>query len=441
MRFAFYGQSIRIYKMDLPGYKFNSYLVDEDAPSVVTWRNLHKSTFGPKNKSSASDSDNDSHSSQEESKKLFQPSEHYDYAPVSGNPPHWKTRSYAFSTLGLHEEVLDFYQFMLPRPSEQAMRNEVVERVTRIIKNKWSDATVEVVGSFNYGLYLPTSDVDLVVFGKWPVPPLFVVEQEIRRANIFVPKSLLVIDKTSVPIIKFTDKCTEVKVDISFNIDSGLQSAHICKFYMNHYPVLDKLVIVIKQFLYQRNLNEVNTGGINSYCLLLLVVSFLQHHPRIRADSEDVNLGVLLTEFFELYGRNFNYQKVGIRVDNGGSYFSKAEYGMEESILCISNPLNARNNIGWACYGMWTIKHAFECAYVTLARALLGKEQYYSSNKTVLSLIISVSDEVMAYREWIDQRWGFVPPPINAHHGPLSAVGRKQSSSSGKGVNLKRNSS
>ena len=409
--------------MDFPGYKFNSYLVDNDLPSVVTWRNIHKSTFGTQN-----DMETDDSSVKENGDKMFLPLEHYGYDPIVANSPYWKVRSYAFSTLGLHEEVLDFYNFMLPRPSEEAMRNEVVERVTSIIRSKWPDTNVVVVGSFNYGLYLPVSDVDLVVFGKWVSPPLFLVEQEIRKANIAVLTSLIVIDKTSVPIIKFTDKKTEVKVDISFNIESGLQSVQVIKSYLSKYPVLPKLVLIIKQFLYQRNLNEVNSGGINSYCLLLLVVSFLQHHPRIRADSEDANLGILLTEFFELYGRNFNYQKVGIRVDGNGSYFNKTECRMEESILCIMNPLNPQNNIGWACFGMWNIKHAFECAYVTMARALLSKEQHYSTNKTLLSLIVSVSDQVMAYREWIDQHWGFVPPAINAHHGPLSAVnsgGRK----------------
>jgi len=39
------------------------------------------------------------------------------------------------------------------------------------------------------------------------------------------------------------------------------------------------------------------------------------------------NLGVLLIEFFELYGRNFNYTNVGIRVKGGGTYFSKQEVG------------------------------------------------------------------------------------------------------------------
>jgi non-canonical poly(A) RNA polymerase PAPD5/7 len=40
--------------------------------------------------------------------------------------------------------------------------------------------------------------------------------------------------------------------------------------------VLPKLVLVLKQFLLQRDLNEVFTGGIGSYSLFLMAVSFLQ---------------------------------------------------------------------------------------------------------------------------------------------------------------------
>ena len=42
------------------------------------------------------------------------------------------------------------------------------------------------------------------------------------------------------------------------------------------YPNLPYLVLVLKQFLLQRDLNEVFTGGISSYCLILLTVSFFQ---------------------------------------------------------------------------------------------------------------------------------------------------------------------
>lgn len=51
-------------------------------------------------------------------------------------------------------------------------------------------------------------------------------------------------------------------------------SLHISLFQM--YPVLPYLIFVLKQFLLQRDLNEVFTGGISSYSLILMVISFLQ---------------------------------------------------------------------------------------------------------------------------------------------------------------------
>ena len=71
-----------------------------------------------------------------------------------------------------------------------------------------------------------------------------------------------------------------------------------------------------------------------------------QLHPRLDPKYEQVNLGVLLIEFFELYGRKFNYFNTGIRVREGGSYVRKhdilrnMENGFKPSLLCIEDPLN-----------------------------------------------------------------------------------------------------
>ena len=40
-----------------------------------------------------------------------------------------------------------------------------------------------------------------------------------------------------------------------------------------------------------------------------------------------MNLGVLLIEFFELYGKKFNYDSVGIRLVGSGCYFNKEQVG------------------------------------------------------------------------------------------------------------------
>uniref|UniRef100_A0A667X7F9 Terminal nucleotidyltransferase 4A n=1 Tax=Myripristis murdjan TaxID=586833 RepID=A0A667X7F9_9TELE len=324
----------------------------------------------------------------------------------------WKTRKYNPGVLGLHEEVMDFYNFMSPRPEEAAMRKEVVNRIEMVIKELWPTADVQIFGSFSTGLYLPTSDIDLVVFGKWERPPLQELEQALRKHNVAEPFSVKVLDKATVPIIKLTDQETEVKVDISFNVETGVKAASFIKDYK--YPVLPYLIFVLKQFLLQRDLNEVFTGGISSYSLILMVISFLQLHPRIDARNPNENLGVLLIEFFELYGRHFNYLKTGIRIKNGGAYMAKEEImkamtnGYRPSMLCIEDPLLPGNDVGRSSYGAMHVKHVFDYAYTVLGHAVspLARSYPNKDSESTLGRIIRLTQEVIDYREWIIKKWG-----------------------------------
>lgn len=195
-----------------------------------------------------------------------------------------------------------------------------------------------------------------MVIGRWEKLPLRTLENELLNSRIAEPHSIRVLDKASVPIVKLTDSETQVKVDISFNMQSGVQSAELIRDYKLQYPVLSKLVLVLKQFLLQRDLNEVFTGGISSYSLILMCISFLQLHPR-QNSYNNANLGVLLLEFLELYGRKFNYMKTGISIKNGGRYLPKEELqremvdGHRPSLLCIEDPLTPGNDIGRSSYG------------------------------------------------------------------------------------------
>uniref|UniRef100_A0A3B5KT33 Terminal nucleotidyltransferase 4A n=1 Tax=Xiphophorus couchianus TaxID=32473 RepID=A0A3B5KT33_9TELE len=326
----------------------------------------------------------------------------------------WKKRKYSSGVL-LHEEVMDFYNFMSPRPEEAAMRKEVVKRIEMIIKELWPTADVQIFGSFSTGLYLPT-DIDLVVLGKWERPPLQELEQALRKRNVAEPFSIKVLDKATVPIIKLTDQETDVKVDISFNMKSGVKAASFIKDYLKKYPVLPYLIFVLKQFLLQRDLNEVFTGGISSYSLILMVISFLQLHPRIDARDPNQNLGVLLIEFFELYGRHFNYLKTGIRISNEGAYVPKEEVmktmtnGYTPSMLCIEDPL-LPNDVGRGSYGAMHVKQVFDYAYTVLGHAVTPlAKSYPNKDCETLGRIIRLTQEVIEYREWIIKKWGGSSP-------------------------------
>ena len=59
------------------------------------------------------------------------------------------------------------------------------------------------------------------------------------------------------PIIKLADNLTGIRVDISFNMANGLRAVELIKHFKKRFPALPKLIYVLKQYLYQRDLNEV----------------------------------------------------------------------------------------------------------------------------------------------------------------------------------------
>lgn len=139
-----------------------------------------------------------------------------------------------------------------------------------------------------------------------------------------------------------------------------------------------------------------------------MCISFLQLHPRHKS-YENLNLGVLLMEFLELYGRKFNYMKTGISIKNGGRYIPKEELqrdmidGHRPSHLCIEDPLTPGNDIGRSSYGALQVKYAFEYAYVSLQSAVSPIHNSISdcTKHSILGRIVRVADDVIEYRNWV----------------------------------------
>lgn len=57
---------------------------------------------------------------------------------------------------------------------------------------------MKIFGSFDTGLYLPTSDIDMVVFGKWDSLPLWTLDKALKEKGICEDDKIKVLDKASV---------------------------------------------------------------------------------------------------------------------------------------------------------------------------------------------------------------------------------------------------
>lgn len=292
--------------------------------------------------------------------------------------------------LQLHQEILDFCEFLSPTPEEEASRSAAVESVFDVVKYIWPDCEVEVFGSFKTGLYLPSSDIDVVIMGsdiRSPQLGLMALSRALSQRG--VAKKIQVIAKARVPIIKFVEKRSGISFDISFDVHNGPKAAEFIKGAISKWPPLRPLCLILKVFLQQRELNEVYSGGIGSYALLAMLIAMLRSVNDFHASPEH-NLGVLLVNFFDIYGRKLNISDVGISCNGAEVFFFKSNKGFlnegRASLISIEDPQAPENDIGKNSFNYFQVRSAFAMAFSTLtnSKTILA----LGPNKSILGTII-----------------------------------------------------
>jgi non-canonical poly(A) RNA polymerase PAPD5/7 len=301
--------------------------------------------------------------------------------------------------VALHNEIVNFCELMSPLPEEIKERQVLVQRFKQVAFSAFgaNKCKVEVFGSQATGLFLPSSDIDLVILfpkneeerkdeeaekremEEWdtqsasPLHRLATALRDEWRNDLVY---LEVIENTRVPLVKFTHS-SDVSFDVCFYQETGPKAAVLMKTYMDALPPLRPLTFVLKYFMDARGINEPYSGGVGSFMLQLMIVSFLQHRERdgynFRRPSL-YNLGALLLEFFELYGLDFNYVTTGISVRHDGYYFPKGSKDRNKEFwqpnrrfsMAIENPLEPLHDVGKPSYRIQVVQRAFELAFKTL---------------------------------------------------------------------------
>jgi non-canonical poly(A) RNA polymerase PAPD5/7 len=251
----------------------------------------------------------------------------------------------------------------------------------------------------------------------------------LMKAQLATSDSLKIISKARIPLVKFEERHTQFTVDISFNQESGIDGSDNIKSLLKKYPAIRPLLLVLKQFLLNRNLNEVYMGGLGSYALTLMITSLLQLHPMIQAKwiSPCENLGVLLIEFFELYGRSLSYEDVGISIIKHGCYFSKDRRGWTHPkrahMLSVEDPYDTENDVTKGSFAIMAVKAAFQHAFDILSSlvSLRSHVALYEQERTqledvpphvflpchsFLAAILRIDDRTLAHRDFIESLGG-----------------------------------
>lgn len=342
---------------------------------------------------------------EEETKRTWQAWEH---------PWHDANQQIASQSLRLHNEIVELTTLLRPTAEEDKQRHEAFALVEGVVESVFPGAELRIFGSFSTGLHLPTSDVDCVILnagvGDLQVPKALHGLGAALAKQGWV-SNLEVITGAKVPIVKLTVMPFGLKFDISMGKINGLSAVDAVKKYLSTWPALRPLVTILKLFLLQRNMNEVFSGGLGSFALLISVVSFLQlHQSRVdplikeqRVGELEGNLGLLLVDYFRFYGRALNYYEIGVTCADGGRCYSKratvgrADHRDRGDRFSLLDPLDPSNDASRGSFNSRAVRSAFDHAYNMLT--IPSPDRSTSQLARILRL-----DEVLAIR----------PPPPKA---------------------------
>ena len=205
------------------------------------------------------------------------------------------------------------------------------------------------------GLRANSSDMDLFVevgdARQSPEQCLEVLYSHLENRRLFAPGTLTIVRTARVPIIKYIDSqgsgphllthCTPshspplslspfpspsiplsplpfypnltlgIQVDVSLNNISATSSTNFITHHLTHQPLLKPLTILLKQWLFQRQMNEVySRGGLSSYALFLLVLTIVHQTQPTTSFPKEEFLGRWLWEFLRRWSECEAFTKI-----------------------------------------------------------------------------------------------------------------------------------
>ena len=156
--------------------------------------------------------------------------------------------------------------------------------------------------------------------------------------------------------------------------NNGLKVLELVKSFIQEYPVLKPLTLALSTILKRASLNNPENGGLPSYGLILMIVSFIQNQNGTNNNSlhKEYIVGKTFYEFLFHYGINFDFDKyviftykVNDKNNNSDEKDNSLIIGQNEKELIIVDPLNNKNNVAKSSYQSKNAKMSFMIALMT----------------------------------------------------------------------------
>ncbi|EOD49937.1 putative topoisomerase family protein [Neofusicoccum parvum UCRNP2] len=281
----------------------------------------------------------------------------------------------------LHKEISDFYDYVKPHPFEDEIRRDLVKRIERSLQVAFHGKQF-----FRNGQ------------GSFQKRDLYKVSSVLERDGISQPGATEVVAKARVPIVKLVDRVTGLKVDISFDNQTGIVANKTFQEWKKIYPAMPVIATLVKQFLAMRGLNEVYTGGLGGFSVICLVVSLIHTMPVRQSNNHtaDSDFGELLLNFFDLYGNKFNLNTTRISL-NPIEYVVKGSWDLNgkptrADRLSIIDPNTANNDISSGSHNVVLIQRCFRDAFKELQRRMAQLKAcapVERKNESILSVLFA----------------------------------------------------
>jgi len=222
-------------------------------------------------------------------------------------------------------DILDFQEYNASILNKKRKFVEVIlTYIQNIVNTNFTNVEARLFGSYATNLCLPWSDIDIVLINNNSVSDGNILRKAwaILQKQPWI-KSCILIENTTIPLVKAvtTNESYNIQVDLSFQDSKhfGLKCVNLIKSFLNDYEVLQPLMLCLKNLLYISRLNDPYKGGLSSYGLVLLLVSFLQNRIEAKRSitKENSNLGRLLLDFLFYYG-NFDHTKFIVYTQTSG---------------------------------------------------------------------------------------------------------------------------
>ena len=274
----------------------------------------------------------------------------------------------------------------------QKIKEFCIEQIKNMINNNYQNENfkyeLDIYGSFATNLMIETSDIDIKI--KINLNKKEEIEKYFFNLaqNLEDSKKIEIINPiftASVPVIKLVidpklfiegnkelenilnnyynsnefkkykfdkEDLTKIKIDLTFILDNlenkkilnnNISNVDYVKEKINKNIEIKLILLIIKRYFKYKKMNNSFVGGISSYNLFLLILSYVNYTKiKIGIKNDETNLGKFFYDFCDFF-KIFDFKRYIIDVNTPFQYLSNSKINILNNSLVIIDPLSGLN--------------------------------------------------------------------------------------------------